>query len=184
MPFSFKRLFIPDLILIEPKIFKDIRGFFMESYKYSDFKNFGILDEFQQDNLSRSYKGVIRGLHFQKEPRSQGKLIQCLKGSIFDVAVDIRIGSPTFGRWASVELSDENRLMFYIPPGFAHGFAVISDYADVLYRCTREYSPQDERGIIWNDPDIKIEWPLKDPILSEKDSRLPILKDADINFYY
>lgn len=184
MPFLFKRLSIPDLILIEPKIFKDKRGFFMESYRYSDFKAFGIVDGFIQDNLSRSYKDVIRGLHFQKEPYSQGKLVQCLKGRIFDVAVDIRIGSPTFGKWIGVELSDENHLMFYIPPGFAHGFAVLSEYADVLYKCTKEYSQDNERGIIWNDPDIKIDWTVKEPIISEKDCRLPFLKDADINFYY
>lgn len=156
----------------------------MESYKYSDFKDFGITDGFVQDNFSRSYKDVIRGLHFQKEPYSQGKLVQCLKGRIFDVAVDIRIGSPTFGKWIGVELSDENHLMFYVPPGFAHGFAVISEYADVLYKCTKEYSKDNERGIIWNDPSIKIEWPVKKPLISEKDSQLPFLKDADINFYY
>jgi dTDP-4-dehydrorhamnose 3,5-epimerase len=184
MPFSFKRLTIPDLILIEPKIFLDRRGFFMESYKYNDFKEFGIMDNFVQDNLSRSYKDVIRGLHFQREPFSQGKLVQCLKGRIFDVAVDIRMGSPSFGKWVGIEISDENHLMFYIPPGFAHGFVVLSDYADVIYKCTKEYSQEYEGGIIWNDPDIDIHWPVKNPILSEKDSQLPLLKDADINFDY
>jgi dTDP-4-dehydrorhamnose 3,5-epimerase len=125
---------------------------------------------------------VLRGLHYQKTPHAQGKLIQCIKGNIFDVAVDIRKGSPAFKRWISAELSEENNRMLYIPPGFAHGFIVISDSADVMYKCTREYSPGDDRGIIWNDPDINIRWPIPDPVLSEKDRMLPLLRDADNNF--
>jgi dTDP-4-dehydrorhamnose 3,5-epimerase len=184
MPFTFKKLDIPEIILIEPKIFPDGRGFFMETYKHSDFIRMGIQEHFVQDNFSRSQKGVLRGLHFQKNPNAQGKLVQCLKGNIFDVTVDIRQGSPSFGRWVGVELSEENKRMFYIPPSFAHGFVVLSETADVLYKCTKEYSPEDDRGIIWNDPDINIPWPVRDPILSEKDANFPLLKNADNNFEY
>lgn len=182
MPFKFERLAIREVVLIEPKIFSDERGFFMEAYKYSDFRDFGITEHFLQDNYSSSARNVLRGLHYQKKPDAQGKLVYCLKGTIFDVAVDIRKGSPTYGKWVSVELSEKNHLMLYIPPGFAHGFVVLSDYADVVYKCTAEYSPENDRGIIWNDPDIKINWPVEKPILSEKDKKLPMLKDADINF--
>src|SRR4030043_1403268 len=184
MAFHFKRLSIPEVILIEPEIFRDKRGFFMETYKYSDFARFGIKEYFIQDNYSRSAKGVLRGLHYQKHPNAQGKLVQCLKGKIFDVAVDIRKGSPTFGQWVSTELAEENNLILYVPSGFAHGFVVLSEVANVIYKCTREYSPEDDRGIIWNDPDINIHWPVKDPVLSEKDKKLPFLKDADIDFEY
>jgi dTDP-4-dehydrorhamnose 3,5-epimerase len=184
MPFIFKKLSIPEVVLIEPKVFRDGRGLFLETYKYSDFAESGIKEHFVQDNYSKSVKGGLRGLHFQKNPNAQGKLVQCIKGKIFDVAVDIRKGSPTFGRWVSVELSEENNLMLYVPSAFAHGFVVLSETADVIYKCTREYSPKDDRGIIWNDPDINIRWPVKDPILSEKDKKLPFLKDADINFEY
>jgi dTDP-4-dehydrorhamnose 3,5-epimerase len=184
MPFHFKRLGIPEIILIEPKTFKDPRGFFMETFKYSDFARADINENFVQDNYSRSSQGVLRGLHYQKNPNAQGKLVQCLRGEIFDVAVDIRKGSPTFGHWVSVELSEENNLILYVPPAFAHGFVVVSESADVIYKCTREYSPQDDRGIIWNDPDINIQWPVKDPVLSEKDCRHPLLRDADNNFEY
>jgi len=156
----------------------------METYKYSDFIHVGITDYFVQDNFSHSARGILRGLHFQKNPNAQGKLVQCLKGKIFDVAVDIRKGSPTFGRWLSKELSEENKHILYIPPQFAHGFVVLSETADVFYKCTKEYAPGDDRGIIWNDPDINILWPVKDPVLSEKDARFPLLKDADINFTY
>jgi dTDP-4-dehydrorhamnose 3,5-epimerase len=184
MPFTFTELSIPGVILIEPRMYRDARGFFMETYKYSDFARTGIKEHFVQDNYSRSSMGVLRGLHYQKSPNAQGKLVQCTKGKIFDVAVDIRRGSPTFRRWVSAELSDENNLMLYVPPAFAHGFLVLSGLADVLYKCTREYEPQDDRGIIWNDPDLDIEWPVKDPFLSEKDARHPLLRDADNNFEY
>ncbi|NWF75705.1 MAG: dTDP-4-dehydrorhamnose 3,5-epimerase [Nitrospirae bacterium] len=182
MPFIFKKLEIPGVILIEPKIFKDNRGYFMETYKYSDFAEAGIKENFIQDNCSSSVRRVLRGLHYQKNPNAQGKLVQCLKGKIFDVAVDIRKGSETFGKWIGLELSDENNYMLYIPPAFAHGFIVLSDTADVIYKCTKEYSPEDDRGIIWNDPEIGIIWPLHNPILSEKDAKHPRLKEADINF--
>jgi dTDP-4-dehydrorhamnose 3,5-epimerase len=184
MPFIFQRLEIPEIILIEPRRFEDRRGFFMETYKYSDFARNGISEHFVQDNYSRSARGVLRGLHYQRTPQAQGKLVQCINGKIFDVAVDIRNGSPTFNHWISAELSGENNRMFYIPPGFAHGFLVMSDTADVIYKCTKEYSPEDDRGIIWNDPDIRINWPLQEPLLSDKDSNHPLLRDADSNLKY
>jgi dTDP-4-dehydrorhamnose 3,5-epimerase len=184
MPFNFQRLDIPEIILIKPRRFDDRRGFFMETYKHSDFLRSGIHEHFVQDNYSRSMERVLRGLHYQRSPHAQGKLVQCIKGKIYDVAVDIRKGSPTFMRWISAELSEENNYMFYIPPGFAHGFLVLSDIADVIYKCTGEYSPADDRGIIWNDPDIRIQWPVQEPILSEKDSSHPLLRDADNNFEY
>ena len=184
MPFIFQRLDIPEIILIEPRRFVDTRGFFMETYKYSDFLRNGIQEHFVQDNYSRSVRDVLRGLHYQRNPHAQGKLIQCIKGKIFDVAVDIRKGSPSFMQWISSELSEENNRMFYVPPGFAHGFIVLSDIADVIYKCTKEYSPEDDRGIIWNDPDIQIQWPIQEPVLSEKDSRHPLLRDADNNFEF
>ena len=167
-----------------PILFEDDRGIFTETYRYSDFTQAGIKEHFIQDNYSRSRKNVLRGLHFQKGPRAQGKLIRCSQGKIFDVAVDMRKGSPTYAHWVGVELSRDNNLMLYIPPAFAHGFVVLSSFADVIYKCTKEYQPEDDRGIIWNDPDIKINWPVKKPILSEKDRRLPLLKDADNNFRY
>jgi dTDP-4-dehydrorhamnose 3,5-epimerase len=184
MPFHFKRLSIPDIILIEPVLFADERGFFMETYKYSDFNKSGIKEYFIQENYSKSAKNVLRGLHYQKNPMAQGKLVRCLKGEIFDVVVDIRKGSPTYSRWISVILSGENNLMLYIPPAFAHGFIVLSDSAEVVYKCTEEYSPEHEKGIIWNDPDINIKWPVENPILSEKDKEHPALKYADNNFEY
>lgn len=184
MPFFFTKLEIPEILLVEPKVFKDMRGFFSETYKYSDFAQIGIKEHFVQDNYSYSIKGVLRGLHYQKEPHAQGKLVQCMKGKIFDVAVDIRRGSQTFGRWVGSELSEENNLMLYVPPAFAHGFVVLSDTARVIYKCTKEYSPENDRGIIWNDPDVGIQWPIKNPVLSEKDMKHPLLKDADNNFEY
>jgi dTDP-4-dehydrorhamnose 3,5-epimerase len=179
MPFKFTRLSIPDIILIEPKVFRDDRGSFVETYKYSDFAAYGITDSFVQDNHSTSVKGVLRGLHYQTNPKAQGKLIRCMKGKIFDIAVDIRRSSPTYSKWAGYDLSEETNLMLYIPPGFAHGFMVLSDKAEVLYKCTTEYSPENERGIFWNDPDINIDWPIKNPVLSAKDKAYPVLKDSD-----
>lgn len=156
----------------------------METYKYSEFANAGIKEYFAQDNYSNSKRHVLRGLHFQKNPMAQGKLVYCLKGRIFDVAVDIRRGSHAYSQWIGLELSEGNRFMMYIPPGFAHGFVVLSETAEVIYKCTEEYSRDNERGIIWNDNDIKVKWPVENPILSEKDKRLPLLKDADNNFSY
>jgi len=182
MPFTFKRLAISDVILIESKVLPDKRGLFMETYRFSDFASFGIREHFLQENLSRSTKGVLRGLHYQKKPRAQGKWVRCTKGKIYDVAVDVRRGSPSYGKWVGVELFEEMNSMIYVPPGFAHGFVVLSDLAEVLYRCTEEYSPEHERGIVWNDPELMISWPIAEPILSEKDKKLPLLSDADLNF--
>lgn len=184
MPFTFKPLEIPDLILIEPKVFGDMRGFFMEIFKSSEFRANGIRGEFLQDNMSKSQKGVLRGLHYQLSPKAQGKLVMTIKGAVFDVAVDIRKGSPYYGRWVAKELTEDNRLMFWIPPGFAHGFLTLSDSAEIIYKTTAEYAPEYERGIIWNDPNIGIEWPSSGPLLSERDKSLPALGDAEINFSF
>jgi dTDP-4-dehydrorhamnose 3,5-epimerase len=182
MPFTFTMLDIQGVVLIAPKKFGDSRGFFVETYKRTDFVKAGISEHFVQDNHSRSVKGVLRGLHYQKTPHAQGKLVRCLQGRIFDVAVDMRKGSATYGKWAGKELSSENELMLYIPAGFAHGFLVVSESADVIYKCTEEYSPEDDRGIRWNDPDIGIQWPGSEFLLSDKDRIHPFLKDADNNF--
>jgi len=182
MPFTFTRLDIPGVILIEAKAFLDTRGFFLESFKESSFSSNGINTRFVQDNFSHSTKGVLRGLHYQKNPKAQAKLVIALRGEIFDVAVDIRKDSPTYGKWAGEILSENNHKLLYIPEGFAHGFCVLSEEADVLYKVTQEYSPEDEMGIIWNDPEINITWPIDKPILHEKDSQLPFLKNIDNNF--
>ena len=183
MGFIFKKLKIEDVILVEPKIFKDGRGYFMETYKFSEFEKNGISGNFVQDNQSLSTKNVLRGLHYQLPPFAQAKLIRCLKGKIFDVAVDIRKSSPTFGKWVSAELSEENKKMLYIPEGFAHGFLTLSEIAEIHYKITSEYAPASERAIIWNDKDISINWPIEDNqkiILSEKDLKNPTLKNAEI----
>jgi dTDP-4-dehydrorhamnose 3,5-epimerase len=157
----------------------------MEVYKESEFKKFGIKESFIQDNHSKSKKGVLRGLHYQIHPKAQAKLIRCIKGEIFDVAVDIRKGSPYYGKWIGENLSEENRSILYIPVGFAHGFLVLSDEAEVIYKISSEYSPEHERGIIWNNPTIGIDWPIeKSLIISEKDNKFPSIKEADINFVY
>ncbi len=182
--FKFTPLEIPDIILIEPTVFGDERGFFMEAYNKREFAELGIEKEFVQDNHSRSLRGVLRGLHYQLREKAQAKLVRVIKGEIFDVAVDIRKGSPYFGKWVGVRLSEKNRLMLYIPEGFAHGFVVLSDVAEVLYKASDFYSPEHERGIIWNDPQLSIPWPVVNPILSEKDSRWPTLKEAEIDFTY
>jgi len=184
MTFSFKKLEIPDIILIEALAFSDNRGFFMEGFKESVFGDNGIKTRFVQDNISHSVKGVLRGLHYQKKPKAQTKLVMVMSGEIFDVAVDIRKNSPTYGKWIGQILSDKNHLMLYVPEGFAHGFCVTSDTADVLYKVSSEYSPEHERGIIWNDPQIDIKWPIDNPLIIKKDQELPALKDADINFVY
>ena len=178
MSFTFTHLAIPDVILIEPRVFPDERGFFMESYKYSEFSAFGIKERFVQDNHSHSTKGVLRGLHYQKAPKAQGKLVRVVVGEIFDVGVDIRKGSPTYGKWVGEVLSAENKRMLYIPAGFAHGFCVLSKEAEVLYKTTEEYAPEYDAGIIWNDPKIGIQWPIEHPILSNKDAALPMLRET------
>ena len=170
MPFEFKPQEIKDVILVEPKVFGDARGFFMETYKKSDFFANGIDVEFNQDNHSKSIKGVLRGLHFQKAPHAQAKLVRCSMGRIYDVAVDIRKGSSTFGKYVKVELSEENKRMLFIPAGFAHGFVALSDEVELLYKASGEYCPEADCGIIWNDSDINIDWNIDfEPILSEKD---------------
>jgi len=184
MPFEFKKLEIPDLIQIKPKVFNDARGFFLESYKYSEFFANGIKYQFVQDNFARSSQGVLRGLHYQLNPKAQGKLIRCVRGAVFDVAVDIRKGSPWYGKWVGIELSETNHLIFWIPPGFAHGYLAITPQAEVLYKTTNEYDPKLERGIIWNDPILAIRWGVSSPTISPKDSILPSLKDAENNFVY
>jgi len=184
MPFTFKRLDIPEVIMIESKVFLDDRGFFLESFKESNFTSNGIDTKFVQDNFSYSVKGVLRGLHYQKNPKAQDKLVIVLRGEIFDVAVDIRKGSPTYGQWIGEILSEENNKLLYIPEGFAHGFCVLSEEADVLYKVNQEYSPENEKGILWNDSDIDITWPIDKPILLEKDLHLPLLKNTDNNFVY
>jgi len=179
MPFEFERQNIKDVILIKPKVFGDNRGFFMETYKKSEFAKMGIDVEFNQDNHSKSTKGVLRGLHFQKQPHAQAKLVRCAKGRIYDVAVDIREKSKTFGQYVKVELSEDNKNMLYIPEGFAHGFVVLSDEAELLYKASGEYAPQADSGILWCDKDINIDWGIDfEPILSEKDKVQQTLKEA------
>ncbi|MCL4488513.1 MAG: dTDP-4-dehydrorhamnose 3,5-epimerase [Chloroflexi bacterium] len=184
MPFDFEPLEIGDVILIKPQGAIDQRGFFREIYKLSDFRAHGIGVPFVQENHSRSAQGVLRGLHYQKNPQAQGKLLSVSRGRVFDVAVDIRRGSPDYGRWVGMELSDENGHMLYVPPGFAHGFCVLSEQADLIYKVTTEYAPDLERGILWNDPAIGVRWPIEDPRLSSRDVKLPLLKYADNNFEF
>ncbi len=178
MPFDFQSLAISDVKLITPRAFPDSRGSFMESYKESAFAEHGILGPFRQENQSFSLKGVLRGLHFQKAPYAQAKLVQVISGTIFDVAVDLRPGSPTHGQWISVTLDAAMPQLLYVPEGFAHGFLVLSDKANVLYKTSSEYQPEAECGILWNDPDLAIPWPISNPILSHKDATLPRFKDC------
>ena len=161
---------LPGVVLLEPKVFGDHRGFFLETFQADRYRHAGIAGPFVQDNHSRSTRGVLRGLHFQRH-HPQGKLVSVATGHVFDVAVDIRHGSPTFGQWYGAELSEENHRQLYVPAGFAHGFLVLSETADFLYKCTDLYHPEDEGGVIWNDPGIGIEWPINAPKLSEKDTR-------------
>ncbi len=184
MPFQFHQLAIPEVVLVEPQRLGDPRGFFMETYQYETFAANGIAPHFVQDNHSRSARGVLRGLHYQNDPFAQGKLLKVVIGEIFDVAVDIRRGSPTFGQWVGEVLSAENGRLLYVPPGFAHGFCVLSETADLIYKTTSYYHPQSEKGIIWNDAEIGIEWPVTVPLLSVRDKELPPLVAADFNFLY
>ena len=180
--FNFVKTDIEGVYIIEPKVFGDSRGYFMETYKESDFFEAGLKYRFIQDNQSKSKKGVLRGLHFQKT-FPQAKLVRVLEGEVYDVAVDLRKGSPTYGKYVGVILSSENKKMFMIPRGFAHGFVVISDTATFCYKCDELYHPEDEGGVIWNDPDIGIKWPdVGEVLLSEKDQKNPLLKDAKIEF--
>jgi dTDP-4-dehydrorhamnose 3,5-epimerase len=180
--FKFIKTFIDGLFIIEPTVFGDERGFFMETYHAKEFNEAGINVTFVQDNHSKSKKGVLRGLHFQYN-NPQGKLVRVIKGEVYDVAVDLRKGSSTYGKWEGVILSEENKKQFYVPEGFAHGFLVLSDDAEFTYKCTNFYDADDEGGILWNDPDVGIEWPINNIdgiILSEKDKKLKKLKDTAI----
>jgi dTDP-4-dehydrorhamnose 3,5-epimerase len=184
MPFRFTPTVIPDVMVIEPRVFSDARGFFMETYKRSEFVAQGITEVFAQCNHSKSSRGILRGLHFQNPPKAQGKLIRAIGGEIYDVAVDIRKGSPTFGQWVAVELSAESKRMLYVPAGFAHGFCVTSEDAEIQYMTTDEYAPEFEGGVIWNDPELEIRWPIAEPMLSPRDRDWPCLREADNNFRY
>ncbi len=177
MPVKFTKTSIPGVLLVEPDVFKDDRGFFMETYHQKKYAKEGIGKVFVQDNYSYSQKGVIRGLHYQLR-HPQEKLVYAITGEIFDVAVDIRHGSSTFGKWVGSILSAENKRQIFMPEGFAHGFCVLSETANVLYKCTDFYSPGDEFGILWSDTSINIDWPVEEPILSSKDSQNPGLKDV------
>ena len=170
---------LPGILIVEPEVYGDERGFFLETYHLERFREAGIPGPFVQDNHSRSQRGVLRGLHYQ-EPKHQGKLVRCSRGAMFDVAVDIRVGSPRFGKWFAIELSDRDQRMVWVPPGFAHGFCALTDDCDVVYKCTGYYDPPSEQGIIWNDPDIGIRWPIAEPRLSTKDAVAPRLKDAPV----
>jgi len=175
MPLSFESTDLPGVVVVVPKVFADDRGFLMETYKRSEFENAGLRVPLVQENHSRSSQGTLRGLHYQREPRAQGKLVRVVLGEIFDVAVDIRRGSSTFGRWIGVALSAANRKSIYIPPGFAHGFCVTSPEAEVIYKTTDEYAPEYEEGIRWDDPSLAIAWPIAQPTLSPRDQRWPSL---------
>lgn len=181
--FTFTPQEIPDVLLLEHKLFEDSRGYFTETFRAGVFEQQGI-PPLLQENHSRSTQGVLRGLHYQREPASIGKLVRCIRGRIFDVAVDIRQGSPTYSKWVGVELDEDRPAMLWVPPGFAHGFCALSEKADICYKQTGYYSPDHDRGILWNDPAIAIKWPLDSPILSPKDTDAPALADADNNFRY
>lgn len=179
MPFTFKTTPIIGLKIIEPQLFGDSRGFFLETYKKDEFTANGIEYNFVQDNHSYSGKNILRGLHLQKEPFVQGKLVQVITGSIWDVAVDLRQKSPTYNKWFGIELNEQNNTMFFIPPGFAHGFVTLTDNVHFTYKCTNYYSPEHEVGIFWNDPELDINWPvkIKDIVVSDRDAQLPYFKD-------
>jgi dTDP-4-dehydrorhamnose 3,5-epimerase len=186
MPFLFRQFeSLPEVVLIEREAFVDERGWFGETYKRSEFAAQGIAFDFLQDNHSYSrLKGTLRGLHFQREPAAQGKLVRCVAGEILDVAVDIRKGSPTFAKWVSARISSDNHAAIWVPRGFAHGILTMTDNSEVIYKLTSEYSADDERSIRWNDPSIGIGWPLSNPILSKKDAEAPLLNEVDNNYVW
>lgn len=184
--FNFIKTKINDLYIIEPKVFGDDRGYFMETYSKKDFYEAGLTMEFVQDNESKSKKGVLRGMHFQTK-NTQGKLVRVTQGAVYDVAVDLRKGSETYGKWEGILLTAENKKQFYVPEGFAHGFLVVSDEAIFNYKCTNFYSPEYDSGLLWNDEDVAIEWPLDgidEILLSEKDKIQKTLKELDVPFVY
>lgn len=181
MPFEFEKQNIKDVILIKPQVFIDNRGFFLESYKKSDFEANGISVEFNQDNHSKSSKHVLRGLHYQANPYSQAKLVRCVRGRIYDIAVDLRKESETYKKYVKVKLSEENKCMLFIPQGFAHGFVVLSEEAEIIYKASGEYNPEADRGIFWKDKDLNINWEIDfEPILSLKDQNLPCLSEVNL----
>lgn len=186
MPFKFKPAAgLPEVLIVEPEAYVDERGWFLESYRKSEFEKHGIASEFIQDNHSLSAKnGTLRGLHFQKAPAAQAKLVRCVAGEVFDVAVDIRKGSPTYSKWVSTTLSSENHVMVWIPVGFAHGFLTRSALTEVEYKVTAEYDSTLDRAILWNDPHIGIKWPIANPVLSNKDAKAPLLEDVDNNLVW
>ena len=177
---------IPGLYIVQPKVFGDHRGYFCETYNEKAFHSLGITNKFCQDNLSKSSYGVIRGLHFQLHPHSQAKLVSAVVGTVYDVAVDIRVGSPTYGEWVGIELSEENKTQFLIPQGFAHGFSVLSETAIFSYKCDNLYTPSAEGGILYNDPTLQIDWkvPFEKQLVSDKDTKHPTLKDVKTNFVF
>jgi len=177
---SIKETVLPGVLIIEPVVFQDSRGYFMETYHWGKYADNGLNQTFVQDNMSYSQRGTLRGLHYQ-HPHAQGKLVQAVRGEIFDVAVDIRRGSPTFGQWTGAYLSDKNKRQLFVPGGFAHGFCVTSEDALVMYKCTDLYAPECEGGVIWSDPDIGINWPVAEPLLSEKDARYQYLRDIPVD---
>ena len=177
---------IPGLLIIEPRVFADDRGYFFESYNESNFEKNGLVYRYVQDNESKSHHGVIRGLHYQLEPYAQTKLIRVIRGTVYDVAVDLRKGSPTFGKWYGLEVSATNKKQFYIPKGFAHGFSVLSEYAIFSYKCDNFYNPASERGIRYDDSSLGIDWRLTETeaVISERDKQLPFFADAEMNFKF
>ncbi len=177
MSLTFSTLPIEGLLLVEPRVFEDERGFFMETFKASEFKMHGLDPSFVQDNHSRSRKGVLRGLHFQRPPHEQAKLLRVVAGAVWDVAVDLRPGSSSYGRWYGLELSASNRRMFLIPAGFAHGFVTLADGTELLYKCSLEYHKESDTGVRWDDPDLHIDWPIREVTVSKKDAKLPFLRD-------
>jgi dTDP-4-dehydrorhamnose 3,5-epimerase len=174
---NIKKTDLPGLLVIEPRVFSDKRGYFFESYNLSLFKEAGLDVNFLQDNESMSAKGVLRGLHFQEPPFEQGKLVRVARGAVLDVSVDIRKDSPTFGKWLSYELSEQNKRMLWIPPGFAHGFISLSEDAIFIYKCTNLYNRESENSILWNDPELNIDWGIKNPLVSDKDKSAPLFRD-------
>jgi dTDP-4-dehydrorhamnose 3,5-epimerase len=184
MPLKVTELEIPGLLLIEPAVIEDDRGWFAELYRASGFRRAGIPHDFCQDNRSSSRQNVLRGIHYQLKPKAQGKLACVLRGTVFDVAVDLRKGSPFYGKWAGLTLSERERRWLWIPPGFGHGFLALDDHTEMLYKVTREYDPSLDRGIRWDDPRLKIDWPVAQPLLSSRDANQPALEEAENNFVY
>ena len=178
------KTFIDELLIIEPDVFGDERGYFLESYRRTKYREIGITEEFVQDNISKSTKGTVRGLHYQVGNKAQGKLCQVIYGTVLDIAVDIRFGSPTFGKYFSIILSEDDKEQLWIPKGFAHGFSVLSDNAIFSYKCTNYYSKQDERAIRYDDPELNIDWKVDDPIVSDKDLKAKFLKEIDKDFIF